>query len=396
MIDIVCFSINNWEKRRARKQQFMLHLALRDDVGRVLFVEPPLNFWRLIFLPWIELKLRENRIRWKRALFLKSEPSGDAEKLFIYTPIFIVPFAYRCHFIYKINLCIASALIRMKIKRQGFGDVALWMYHPFDYPLLHLFRERVVSVFDWAENWPEYFSEFSAKRKEQVRFLEEKIIRDADIVFVVSGFLLKRALKINKNVFQVLDGTVPQIFQDITLMPQALIHVPHPIIGYAGTISQRFDVPLVIDLSRKFRQCSIVLVGDILLPQEKVMNLLKEKNIFLLGGVGYSQVPAYIKNFDVCIVPYHSDQNMSPPTKIYDYLASGKPIVSIYIQEISSMKDVINFAHSKEEFNELVGSSLSPQDTELRERRIKMAVDNSWGSRAQQIMEIISAHQRNG
>ena len=163
--DFICFSVNNWEKRRARKQQFMLHLALRQDVGGVLYVEPALNLWRLFLFPFSELRSRENRRRWMRAINFKIEHSPESEKLFIFTPLFLVPFSFRFQPIYNLNLYISLFVIKSKSDRLGFKNIVLWLYHPFDYCLLKWFKNRMVSCFDWAEDWAEYFIEFSPKKE---------------------------------------------------------------------------------------------------------------------------------------------------------------------------------------------------------------------------------------
>src|SRR3990172_4379151 len=114
---VICFSLNKGEKRRARKQQFMLHLSLREDVDKVLYVEPPLNFFRLLFLPFLELNSKENRNRWARALNFKIENSCESRKLFIFTPVFFIPFSFRLQLLYNLNLYISFLTVKFRTKR---------------------------------------------------------------------------------------------------------------------------------------------------------------------------------------------------------------------------------------------------------------------------------------
>jgi len=119
MMDFVCFSQNYWEKRKARKQQFMLHLSKRADVGKVLYIEPPLfNIFRLLFFPVSQLKDPDHRKRWKRALSFKIEPLSN--DFFLFTPLYFFPFSFHFQFIYDINLFISFLIIKSKIKKLGF------------------------------------------------------------------------------------------------------------------------------------------------------------------------------------------------------------------------------------------------------------------------------------
>jgi hypothetical protein len=390
MLDFICFSINNWEKRKARKQQFMLHLSLRRDVGKILYVEPPLNLLRLLFLPSLELKTQDNRKRWLRALSFKIESPPESKKLFIFTPLFFIPFSFRSRLIYNLNLYISLLIIKSKISRLNFENTVLWLYHPFDYKLLKWFKKRSLAIFDWAEDWAEYFIEFSHPRRRHVSYLEKKMVKDVDIVFVVSKKLLERAKNINDNSYQILDGTMPEIFANYDRrIPLEIKNIVHPMLGYVGTIFKRLDLDLIAELSEKLPRCSIVLIGNILLPSEELINI-RRNNVFLLGGRKYEELPNYMMNFDVCILPYIPVLDTSPPTKIYDYLATGKPIVSTYLPALEDFGNLIKLAHTKEEFIRLAREAVNEDDAQIQNRRLQKAKESSWSFRAEEIMNIIT------
>jgi glycosyltransferase involved in cell wall biosynthesis len=389
-MDIICFSINNWEKRRARKQQFMAHFAMKPDVGQVLYVEPALNFWRLMFLFFLELKTMENRRRWKRALLFKREAVAD--KLLVYTPIFFIPLGFRFYVLYRSNLFFAWLVLRKKIKQWGYTDVVLWLYHPFDRPLLDWFSGRKIACFDWAEEWGDYFTEYSAQRCQFVRKLEEAVVRNVDLVFTVSQELLSIARALNPRSFQIHDGTIQEIFlkKDLS-MPEDLSLVKHPIVGYVGTVSFRVDVALISYLSEKMPECSFVLIGNIHLRPEELSPLINRPNVFFLGGKAYTDLPSYTSHFDVCFLPYKTALAFVPPaTKIFDYLATGKPIVCSYSPELEFLGDCITVAKTPEDFVELIKRSLQENSPVLIDKRIKMAQDNSWAKRTDEIMKLIA------
>lgn len=247
----------------------------------------------------------------------------------------------------------------------------------------------MVSCFDWAEDWGQYFTEFSPKRRRYVSYLEEKVVKDVDIVFVVSRKLWERAKKINNNSYQILDGTIPEIFANYERrIPDEMKNIPHPILGYVGAVFTRLDLDLIAELSQNLPRCSIVLIGNILFPPEKLMKI-KQKNIFLLGGKSYEELPNYMMNFDVCILPYIAIADTSPPTKIYDYFATGLPVVSTYLPVLEDFSNLVKLAHTKEEFISFVNEALNENDEDIRKRRVEKAKENSWFIRADEIMGII-------
>jgi hypothetical protein len=392
-LDIICFSVNNWEKRKARKQQFMQHLSLRDDVGKVMYVEPPVNLLRILIFPFSELKTAENRSRWKRALSFKVGRMSESEKLFLYTPVFLIPFSFKFQFIYNLNLHISFLIITFKISRLGFNNSVLWLYHPFDYPLLRWFKKRVLSVFDWAEEWREYFIEFSERKRDMIRALEENIIKNTEIVFVVSQKLLVKAQKSNKNSYRLLDGTVYEIFRKTPgNVPEDIKYVKKPILGYLGTINERVDLNLLEFIGKNLANTSLVLIGDIHYRRIDISRFKKcnteNDNIYFLGGKSYEELGNYTQFFDVCILPYKPELSASIfPTKIFDYLATGSPIVSTNVMEIERFKDYLYIATSKEEFLNYVKIALNEKNHHLSQARLEVAQENSWGERASEIME---------
>jgi glycosyltransferase involved in cell wall biosynthesis len=180
------------------------------------------------------------------------------------------------------------------------------------------------------------------------------------------------------EIFAKYDGRIPDAMKDIV----------RPILGYAGVVSRRVDLDLIAELGIKLPRCSIVLVGNILFPPEKLIKI-KHKNIFLLGGKSYDELPNYMMNFDVCILPYIAVNHTSPPTKIYDYLATGKPVVSTYLPALECFSNLIKLVHTKEEFISFVNEALNENDQDIRKRRLEKAKENSWFVRANEIIGII-------
>lgn len=386
----VCFSQNNWEKRKARKQQFMLALAKRGDVDAVVYIEPPLNFWRLIVYPFSELGSAENRQRWQRALRFHMRQA--AEKLYVYTPVFFIPFGFRCQQVYTLNLIYTVPVIQHQAKKIGIDTPVVWLYHPFDAPVLRLWKKRIMSVFDWAEEWGVYFTELSDSRRREVRRLEETMIAGVDVVFTVSQELQRQAQKNNSATQRLWDGTDADMFRagDQQPVPEDMKNISSPIIGYAGTVTERFDVKVVEALARCFRSAAIVIVGSVHQARADVSCLRTYPNVHFLGVKEYSQLGAYVSKFDVCIIPYAPiPSTYIFPTKIFDYFAAGKPVVTTPLFDMQKFSDAVYIADTAQGFVEAVAAALQETDSLRRQKRLHMASTNSWSARAQDIMDAI-------
>jgi glycosyltransferase involved in cell wall biosynthesis len=169
-------------------------------------------------------------------------------------------------------------------------------------------------------------------------------------------------------------------------------HWPRPVFGYTGTIhGDRFDVDLVAGLARSFSGGSIVLVGpDHLTPAEKE-KLAPLKNVHLTGPVSYSQIPESMAQFDVCIVP-HVETNFTNslnPLKLWEYLASGKPVVSTNVSGFRSYSQFCRIASGLNAFVEACRDALGENGAHRADRRAE-AAKHSWNQRIDLLLATLS------
>lgn len=382
-INIVCFSVNNWEKRWARKQHFMLQLSMRPEVKNVVYVEPPLALHR-IFLS----NPAKDWMRWKRALFLTEY--RYRENLSVVTPLFILPFS-GMGIIHRINRFISLNLMKIAELIPPVSSSVIWLYHPYDHYLAGWLKGNLLSCFDWAEEWSEYFIELSAAQRRRIAGLEEKIIKNVDVVFTVSEEMAAAARKLNPESYFLPSGTMPEIFSPDKkpVLSAEMQKLKHPVLGYIGTINERVDIALLIKISENIPDCSIALIGDLHCQRTDISALAGRKNIYLLPGQYFWDLPAYTWAFDVCLLPYVPALTKVEPTKIYDYLATGKPVVATACPEIKKFGDYIFIAGNADEFVECIKKGLTEDDDSKRKKRLVLAQENSWSKRAEEIMKFI-------
>jgi glycosyltransferase involved in cell wall biosynthesis len=104
-------------------------------------------------------------------------------------------------------------------------------------------------------------------------------------------------------------------------------------------------------------------------------------NIHWLGQRDYATLPAYVKGFDVCLMPFALNEATEyiNPTKTLEYMAAGKPIVSTAIYDVvHHFTPVVAVARSHDEFVSRIRGALDTPDTALIARGLEQARGNSW------------------
>jgi hypothetical protein len=111
-----------------------------------------------------------------------------------------------------------------------------------------------------------------------------------------------------------------------------------------------------------------------------------------LPPVAYEELPNYAAGFDVCVLPWETEQaftSYGSAIKVREYLATGKPVVISPLPEYESMKDVLRIARSREEFLKLVDEALTETDQSLPRRRQAAVASGTWDARAEWVSDLI-------
>src|SRR5262249_51120854 len=115
-------------------------------------------------------------------------------------------------------------------------------------------------------------------------------------------------------------------------------------------------------------------------------------NLHFIGRRPYESLPAYGKAFSAAIIPYHLTQQVinSNPIKLREYLAMGKPIVSVSAPEIDKFADHVAIARTREEFlarlDEAVAKGLSPEQVR---RQTELASTMTWDANLRKVITVV-------
>jgi glycosyltransferase involved in cell wall biosynthesis len=214
---------------------------------------------------------------------------------------------------------------------------------------------------------------------------EKQLLETADVVFAGGKKLHESKSKLNQNCHFYGCGVELEHFAKArskeTLLPEDLNFLSGPTLGYFGVVDERIDYELIEKLADANSDWNIVVVG----PTAKVdpSSLPVRPNIFWLGRRDYSQLPAYTRSFNVCLMPFALNEATEyiNPTKALEYMAAGKQIVSSAVPDVvSNFGSVVKIAASHEEFIELCRSAIEQPDDRAVSRGLEMADQNGWDS----------------
>jgi glycosyltransferase involved in cell wall biosynthesis len=152
-----------------------------------------------------------------------------------------------------------------------------------------------------------------------------------------------------------------------------------PVLGYFGVVDERMDYELIARLADANPNWSVVMIGPVLKEDEAI--LPKRSNLHWLGQRSYSDLPAYCKGFDVCLMPFALNESTEfiNPTKALEYMATGRMIVSTAVPDVvRNFGSVVKVAKDKGAFVSLCRQAIERPEQDAIERGLQMASENTW------------------
>lgn len=310
-------------------------------------------------------------------------PLKIVENLWVFTPLFCLPFDGVSESINKLN----SALLRWQLKklfnRLGFKARIIVYYMPNYYRLVKRLGERA-AIYDLVDErfaLPGRHHKYFASR-------EQRMMTACDLTVVVSEKLLEAKQRLARKIVLIPNGVDADLFGKDYKIPQALNSLVRPIIGYSGAIDTWFDLELVDYLARQRPNWSFVFIGPV---RTSVKNVKRLKNVYFIGERPYEELPAYIAAFDCAIVPHKltTFREFSDPLKVYEYLASAKPVVSTPIPALKRFGELVKLADNPQDFLNAIECELRSDSQEKRLERKRVAKVNDWQVRIEAMSERI-------
>ncbi|HSB11187.1 MAG TPA: glycosyltransferase [Blastocatellia bacterium] len=173
--------------------------------------------------------------------------------------------------------------------------------------------------------------------------------------------------------------------------PDDIAEIPRPRLGYFGAVdSWLLDQKLIGYVSKRRPDWHWVLIGLRAAPLE----IETFANVHYLGSKPYSSMPAYAAAFDVCVLPWPTDNefvNYGSPIKVREYLATGKPVVITPIYEYERLDGILRISRGYDDFIAKVEDALTRDSARLSEARQQSVRNSTWDARAEEVSRDIEA-----
>jgi len=265
------------------------------------------------------------------------------------------------------------------IKQENISIDILWVSSPEHLPFLKRINSRL-ACYDCMDNYESFFPQLAS--------IEQELFRRVDVSFVSAALLEDKARKFAKEVHLVPNGVeverFSKVLEEAYPLPADMSTIPSPRIGYYGSIDDWMDCDIFDELFKK-TGLSTVLIGPI--KSNTAKKLKESKHVILLGAKPYSQLPAYLAHFSVCILPFKDTEltRAVDPVKVYEYLAAGKDVVATPLPALAQHGKLLSLALPAD-FSEAIGAFLEyPTPREVQTKRSAAMSEHSWAKRAEMI-----------
>ena len=346
--DIVCFPIINWDFRSQRPQHILNEFAKKGH--RIFYLTVNLRPLEKSF----EIKnVAKNVFQIELGLpkFFDIYKDKFDESLVLY----LIDKFKKVQKILKLD---AVSFVEF----PTWAPLALELRKQLDYPI----------IFDCLDDFAGFRNVINERKEEEI-----SLIYSSDLVLATSSYLLNKISKASRTLFLPNAGE----FDHFNKAENGFLKYKKPIIGYFGSISDWFDTELIEYLARKCPEFTFVMIGHTF--GADIRKFQESSNVHFIGERPYSELPKYLHDFDVCLIPFKMIPliEATHPVKIYEYFAAGKPVVATNMTELHSMSEMCYLAENKEDFLNKLNLAIKENDETIRKKRIKFASENTWNNR---------------
>jgi glycosyltransferase involved in cell wall biosynthesis len=291
----------------------------------------------------------------------------------------------------SVNRRAISAQINRLARSRGLSRPILWIAIPTAAEMIGAFDESAV-VYQVSDKYDANTMDH-ATDPALIRRLHEQAIDAADLIFYSGRKLFSEATRGCERSYLLEQGVDYEHWRRVgdgtmEVAPE-VARIPRPRIGYFGAIEPWLvDQELIKRAARERPEWQWIFIGN----KSRGLEIEDLPNTHFLPPVAYAELPAYAAGFDVCVLPWETEQSFTSygsAIKVREYLATGKPVVIAPLPEYEAMGDVLRIARSREEFLQLVDEALNESDPVLKDRRQAAVASGTWDDRAEFVSNLL-------
>lgn len=366
---VLFWFMNDWGKHGSAYEEIALALAKNPNIGKVTCILPPVKAH--------EPRLMANIHRFARNLTVITPLLQSANKSGI-------GWRLRAWFNHR---CSPPARLRLYLRLNGYRKehTVLWVYPPHQFipELINNIPHKTL-VTQIVDN-----NSFKADESQDMEFSKaqyNELAQSADLVITSSKSSQSIFSRLNNNCLFVEHGVSERFIcapSDFPFIKNNL----QPRLGYLGWISQHADIELIRHVALSRPNYLLLIAGS----DEGMLELsgiTKLSNVKCIGPIPYGRAPSFLKNLDICLMPHkdNDDSRSINLLKMFQYLASGRPIVSTKVAGIEKWKDLVMLSASYDAFVHNIDTTFETDNLEKSAIRINAAKAENWANRVDCMM----------
>lgn len=229
---------------------------------------------------------------------------------------------------------------------------------------------------------------------EEMRKTHYRLIQEADLTVCTARILYDDALPYARHILLSPNAGDYAFFHEnrnCASDPQVsrIVQGYECALGYYGCLAEWFDYELVIEIARRKPTWCFVLVGYCF--DDTVSRLIEAEmdNIYLIDAQPYQKLPSFVSAFDIQTIPFclNSVTSATSPVKLFEYMASGKPILTSKMPECLRYRSVTTYENADDfvtKAERLLECRNDPDYVSVMEVEAK---ENTWESRVEEILD---------
>ena len=376
MKQIVCLATSPWFPIPTRKQQVMS----RIPDAEVLYFDPSVSYLAPLKDPNAKEKISAYR----------KEGQKIADHLTVYALPPVLPFFNRFRWINRLNQKRMARYIRKRMKQHGFSNPVLWVYSPVTADCVDHVPHSAL-VYDCVDRHSAYGGLMNPAL---VDAMELELAAKCDQVFATAKGLAERLQAANPNTEFIPNGANFERFVQASEKmdcPEDMRQISKPIFGFVGALQECIEYGFLKSAAKSHPEWNFVFIGRENAGVD-LTDLRAMKNCHFLGLKPNEMLPAYISQFDACLNLFATSDLSKDvsPLKFYEYLATGKPIVSTpQPDQVLQYAPLIHIAADAEAFSACCAATLEDTDERRTLARIDEGRKSSWDARVGQMLGVL-------
>jgi glycosyltransferase involved in cell wall biosynthesis len=379
---IVCFGGEDWWYHHPHSKNHLMRRFARAG-NKVIFVNSIsmglASVTNKDFLPRVTRKLKS---------YAKLART-TAEGITVVSPAALPFFGSRAS--RAANRHLLSAQVGALARRRGLKQPILWIAIPTAVEMIGRMNESLV-VYQVSDKYDANTMDH-ATDPQTIRRLHERALDSADIIFYSGRKLLQEATRGQERSY-LLEQAVDfehwaKVGSGELEVATEVARIQRPRIGYFGAIEPWLvDQELIKRASRERPSWHWVFIGN----RSRGLEIEDLPNVHFLPAVAYDELPRYAAGFDVCVLPWETEQaftSYGSAIKVREYLATGKPVVIAPLPEYEPMADVLRIARSRDDFLQLVEDALGEEGETKAHARQASVANGTWDARAEWVSDLI-------